>query len=134
MIFILLLIAIIILLGAIMTSNAGRNSVNVLAVQENLKRVHPDDALSQLGPNEFEAGYMRAHRKRQGAINMAVMVGGGAGLVAGMLFGFALIEDDAAWATILIVGLPSAGILIGRNMTQNRTPEVLDLMRQELHL
>lgn len=134
MLYIVLFLAILALLGAIGASRAGQNSVNVLAVQEGLKRNHPNDPLSQLGPNEFEAAYMRASRNRNSAISMFSMLGGLAGFVPGLLLGLMFVDQSVWITTFLIIGLFSAGVLIGRSMGRNRTPEIFDLMRKHLHL
>ena len=134
MLYIILFLAIIVLLGAVLASKAGQSNVNVLAVQESLKRNHPNDPLSQLGPNEFEAAYMRASRKRNGAISMYSMLGAVAGFVPGLVLGLALIEDNLWVATGLMIGLFAIGLVIGRSIGRNRTSEVFDLIRQDLHL
>lgn len=134
MLYIILFLAIIVLLGAVLASRAGQSNINVLAVQESLKRNHPNDPLSQLGPNEFEAAYMRASRKRNSAVSMYSMLGAVAGFVPGLLLGLALIEDNLWVATGLMIGLFAVGLVVGRSMGRNRTPEVFDLIRQDLHL
>ena len=134
MLFVLLFIAIIILLGAILAANAGRNSTSVLAAHENLKRVHPDDALSQLGPNEFEAAYMRASRKRSSTVSMWTSGGAGVGFVLALFPATMLLEDNAFVSVFIMAAGLGLGMQLALRHARSRTPEVFDLMRQDLRL
>lgn len=136
MLWILLFIFLIIAITAVAANAKNQNDVmDVLAMHENLKRNHPDDALSQLGPHEFQRAYHVVKRKRGQKVSLSSFLWFFLGLFAAIPFGSYLIAMEAQFlGAMLFVVIPILLSWYGKKKASAKLPQFFDDMRTELGL
>lgn len=130
---VLIIVALIAVINAANSSTKANQTVYALALQESLRRNHPDNILSQLGPNEFQRAYAQASFKRLQHLQRGMWIWFAVAFVAagGVLVLLSPNWDlnmTAVWAAIIVL----CGIYyVGRERIRRSAPEILDLMHQQ---
>ncbi len=136
MLWIILFFFLIIGLIAVIASaaNSGQ-AMNALALQESIKRNHPDDALGQLGPHEFQRAFLLARQRRNSKIATSLLLWTLLGFFIGT-FAMAVFSAADSMGMGILVTLVIVGFFMwyGVRKGRARVPQVLDLMRAEMHL
>jgi len=132
---ILIFLALITIPAVILTANRQNTAMDALAMHENLKRNHPDDALAQLGPNEFQRAFYVTKRKRgQKVLNRGILwlfLGLIVSIPVSLMLAYIGIGQFVPFA---LFALPVAGFIYGAMSTRSKLPEQFDQMRTELRL
>ncbi|WP_127347858.1 hypothetical protein [Pseudidiomarina mangrovi] len=109
--------------------------MDVLAMHENLKRNHPDDALSQLGPHEFQRAFYIVKKKRGNKLLGRAFILWFLGLFISMIVAsaFFTLDYDSLGVVVMIV-LPLGFAWYGVKSARAKMPEIFEQMRTELRL
>lgn len=139
MLWFILIFFILMAIPAVIISASNRAAVmDALAMHENLKRSHPDDALGQLGPHEFQRAFNLARLRRHRKLVKGFLLWGFLGLIIAIPIAslmFAMDSDTADTLGMLtFVGAPLGLAWYGMKSARSKMPELFDQMRTELRL
>lgn len=109
--------------------------MDVLAMHENLKRNHPDDALSQLGPHEFQRAFYVVKKKRGNKVLMRAMLWFFLSIfISAPVAGFLFSQDHNGLGALALTAILIGFTWFGAKSAHSKLPEVFDQMREELRL
>lgn len=128
---VLIIVAIGVLIRATNSARSGNEAVDALAIQESIKRNHPDDWLARLGPHEFQRAYSMAQNKRQQHLSNGQYLWLFIGFAVGCIPLALMWESDSFLAMCAWVAVLCGIFAFGRQRVRASAPEVLDLMRQQ---
>ena len=128
---VLVIAALIAVISAANSFRGANESVDALALQERLKRTHPDSPLSQLGPHEFQRSYSQANFRRLQHLQRGGLLWFCVGFVAAGAVLALLWEQSGFWAMCFAIIALGGIFYMGRERVRRTAPEVLDLMHTQ---
>lgn len=136
MLWIILLLLILLAIPVVLITAKNQNAaMDLLAMHENLKRNHPDDALGQLGPHEFQRAFHVTRKKRGQKVISRGFLWFFLGLIVSIpVAGIMSFTDNETLSTLPLIIVPLGLAIYGAKSAQSKMPELFDQMRTELRL
>lgn len=136
MLWLILIFLIFMAVPAVLIAAKNQNAaMDVLAMHENLKRNHPDDALSQVGPHEFQRAFHLAKKKRGQKVVGRGFLWYFLGLIISIpIASFMFFMDNDTLGVLALAIAPLGFGWYGAKSAQSKMPELFDQMRAELLL
>lgn len=120
---------------ALITAKNQNAAMDALAMHENLKRNHPDDALAQLGPHEFQRAFHVARKKRGEKVVGRGFLWCFLGLIVSIpIASFMFVMDNNTLGVLAFIIAPIGLGIYGAKSAQSKMPQLFDQMRTELRL